>query len=217
MVNIKLTAATTATLLPGRYTEALRITRAGTTYALENDYILSLDIDRVALDVDFAFSEFKRDRLPRIQFDCLIALYVDVLARLDLERAVVRIEPKLRMRNGDRILVLGWWRVIVRPEQGRGDRLAEVPGRRQHGQLLSLRGNAMDIEPLRPQFGDEYGIQGDRNGFSSVPPILRRTNHRFSIFFALMHRPVAEQRVQRALDLGDAGEQLENLCGHSYS
>jgi hypothetical protein len=31
MVNIKLTAATTAALVPGRYTEALRITRAGTT------------------------------------------------------------------------------------------------------------------------------------------------------------------------------------------
>jgi hypothetical protein len=31
MVNIKLTAATTAALAPGRYTEALRITRAGKT------------------------------------------------------------------------------------------------------------------------------------------------------------------------------------------
>jgi hypothetical protein len=31
VVNIKLTAATTAALAPGRYTEALRITRAGKT------------------------------------------------------------------------------------------------------------------------------------------------------------------------------------------
>ena len=31
MVNIKLTAATSAGLAPGRYSEALRITRAGTT------------------------------------------------------------------------------------------------------------------------------------------------------------------------------------------
>ena len=31
LVNIKLAAATTAALAPGRYTEALRITRAGTT------------------------------------------------------------------------------------------------------------------------------------------------------------------------------------------
>ena len=31
IVNIKLAAATTATLAPGRYTEALRITRGGTT------------------------------------------------------------------------------------------------------------------------------------------------------------------------------------------
>ena len=31
IVNIKLTAATTAALAPGRYTDVLRITRAGTT------------------------------------------------------------------------------------------------------------------------------------------------------------------------------------------
>ena len=40
MVNIKLTAATTGTLLPGRYTEALRITRAGTTSTLQGLSIL---------------------------------------------------------------------------------------------------------------------------------------------------------------------------------
>jgi hypothetical protein len=30
----------------------------------------------------------------------------------------------------------------------------------------------------------------------------------------LMHRPVAEHRVQLALELGNASEQFENLCRH---
>jgi len=40
MVNIELTAATTGGLLPGRYTEALRITRAGTTSTFQGLSIL---------------------------------------------------------------------------------------------------------------------------------------------------------------------------------
>jgi hypothetical protein len=36
MINIKLTGATTAALSPGRYTETLRITRAGTTSTFQS-------------------------------------------------------------------------------------------------------------------------------------------------------------------------------------
>jgi hypothetical protein len=39
-INIKLTGATTAALSPGRYTETLRITRAGTTSTLQSLSIL---------------------------------------------------------------------------------------------------------------------------------------------------------------------------------
>jgi hypothetical protein len=45
MINIKLTGATTAALSPGRYTETLRITRAGTTSTFQ-----SLSIIVVAQD-----------------------------------------------------------------------------------------------------------------------------------------------------------------------
>jgi hypothetical protein len=43
--------------------------------------------------------------LTSIELDRLRALDVDVLAGLDLERAVLQIEPEFRVRDRNRILV----------------------------------------------------------------------------------------------------------------